>query len=57
MTAKSKERIIEKGIELMKTDYANPDLTVSDPAKASGISEVYFRKLYYGVAPTGYKHQ
>ena len=41
----------------MKTDYANPDLTVSDPAKASGISEVYFRKLYYGVAPTEYKHQ
>lgn len=51
---KSKERIIEKGIELMKTDYANPDLTVSDLAKASGISEVYFRKLYselYGTSP------
>lgn len=51
---KSKENLINAGVRLMKSSYFDPDITVVDFAKASGISEVYFRRIYtdvYGTSP------
>lgn len=51
---KKKEELISPGVNMMKSLYYRSDITVSDLAKASGISDAYFRRIYqevYGTSP------
>ena len=48
---------IEKGVLYLRENFKNPDISVSDAADVSNISEVYFRKLFkkqFGVSPKTY---
>lgn len=48
---------IERAMAYMKAHLDDPELTIRDCAKASYISEVYFRRLFraaYGMAPQAY---
>ncbi len=48
---------ISESVKYMRECFANPQLTVSDVAKKSFISEVYFRKLFkqaFGTSPSKY---
>lgn len=45
---------IERGVDYMRANYSNPQLTITEIANCCGISEVYFRKIYksvFGVSP------
>jgi len=49
-----KESIIKNSIVYMNANFDNPEITISEIAKKSFISEVYFRKIYkeiFGVSP------
>ena len=55
-TEKTSSRIAG-GIEYIKQNYKNCDLTVGDAAKAACVSEVFFRRLMnrdYGTSPVKY---
>ena len=48
---------IHDAVEYMLENYKNPDLTVSEIAKRSFMSEVYFRRLFkleFGISPQKY---
>jgi AraC-like DNA-binding protein len=40
-------QVIEPGVTLMRRDFKNPAFTVAQAAKASFVSEVYFRRIYH----------
>lgn len=52
--------LIKASIEYLETHYTDPDLTNDRLAAASGLSTVYFRKLFrnhYGMSPMHYVRQ
>ena len=54
---KEMPKIIKKGVEYIDRNFPCPDLTVKNAAKAAGVSEVYFRRIfgeYFGVSPLTY---
>jgi len=53
----SKYKIIEPAVKYLEENYANPDLSSDDMARVSGISSVYFRKIFstvFGQSPMRY---
>ena len=53
----SKYKVIEPAIKYLEENYANPDLSSDDMARVSGISSVYFRKIFstvFGQSPMRY---
>ena len=53
----SKYKVIEPAIKYLEENYANPDLSSEDMARVSGISSVYFRKIFsivFGQSPMRY---
>ncbi len=53
----SKYKVIEPAIKYLEENYANPDLSSDDMARISGISSVYFRKIFstvFGQSPMRY---
>lgn len=49
-----KEQIIKNSVIYMNAHFDNPDITISEIAENSFISEVYFRKIYkevFGISP------
>lgn len=53
----SKYKVIEPAIKYLEENYANPELSSDDMARISGISSVYFRKIFstvFGQSPMRY---
>lgn len=53
----SKYKVIEPAIKYLEENYANPELSSDDMARVSGISSVYFRKIFstvFGQSPMRY---
>ena len=53
--ADPRERLIQNSVTYMRLHFDDPALRMSDVARQSSISEVYFRRLYrelYGCAPS-----
>ena len=52
--------IIKSGTEYMEKNISDPNLSNENIAKAAGVSEIYFRKLFksqFGVTPHAYMQQ
>ena len=52
--------LIKKGIKYMEENISNPSLSNDALAKAAGVSEIYFRKLFkaeFGITPHSYMQQ
>ena len=52
-----KKQRLQPGVEYLESHYQEPDLNIDKMAKASDVSEVYFRKLFtevYGMPPKKY---
>lgn len=55
--SKRKKRKIQEGITYLENNYSDFSLSVSKLAEISGVSEIYFRKLFteiYGMPPKKY---
>lgn len=55
--AKVKKRRIQPGVEYLENHYHDYNLSIQQLAEVSGVSEVYFRKLFteiYGIPPKKY---
>lgn len=56
-SSKSKRNVIKPSVERLLAEYTDPELSVSAIAADSGISDVYFRKIFkecYGMPPAKY---
>ena len=56
-SSKSKRNVIKPSVEKLLAEYSDPELCVSELAAESGISDVYFRKIFkecYGMPPAKY---
>ena len=56
-SSKSKRNVIKPSVDKLIAEYSNPSLCVSELARESGISDVYFRKIFkecYGMPPAKY---
>ena len=45
---------IQKGVELLKRSFRNPNISIADLAKEAAVSEVYFRRIFkkeYKISP------